>query len=368
MDILSLKKVTPTLIKHGIVPYLHGTQGLGKTQVVRQIAEEMGIGFVALYPATQEVGDLVGLLEKRSDGSVYHMRPEWFPTTGSGILFIDEINRAHPDVIQAMFSLILDKTIHKHVLPPGWSIVVAGNYASNNFLTTNTKDDAWNSRFCHIDFKPTASEFVQYAESKQALSVAAFIRDNPACLEGTKQQFMDDNGIKPNRRAWLDFIAPLENEEMDKGLRMEVYSGIVGKAAAAAKISHGEQLEKSLSIHDIMRDYAKVQSRVLDYSVREKGESRFDLLNSSTDELILMLKKDGKLLTKNEAYIPNLKQFFLDMPLEMSQKVFKDMESIAFIGRDAFINDKAYVEQIINNDGKRTDGVVQLKTRWKKSK
>lgn len=374
MDILTFKKVAPTLLKYDIVPYLHGSMGLGKTQVVKQLAAEMGVSFQALYPATQaDVGDMLGLLKDNGDGTVSHSRPDWFPTEGAGILFIDEINRAHPDLIQAMFSLVNGKTIHKHTLPPNWHVVVAGNYQNNNFITTNTQDDAWNSRFCHIDFKPTPAEFVDFATTREAHSIAAFIRDQPLLLNsltGKNHKGLEyDEICKPTNRTWLEFVAPLESENLTKAERMEIYSGLVGRAAAAAKITHGEKLDKSLSIYDILERYPQIQTRVLDYSVSEKGEARFDLLNSSTEELMLLIKKDVEFLKRKDCYIPNLKQFFLDMPLELAQKVFKGMEQHGhFYGRDNFINDREYVDKVVNNNGRRTDGAIPLNKKWTKAK
>jgi MoxR-like ATPase len=161
MNIQDFKKYLPTLLKNNIVPFTWGNQGIGKTQSIAQVAAQAGIGFVHLHLATQEVGDLVGLLMIQADGTVKHARPEWFPTEGEGIIFLDELNRAHPDVIQAMFSFITSKTIHTHKLPDGWKIVAAGNYQSDQFNVTDTSDAAWMSRFCHIELQPTVQEFTE---------------------------------------------------------------------------------------------------------------------------------------------------------------------------------------------------------------
>src|ERR1019366_7781561 len=119
MNFTEIKKTIPVLLRNRVVPFLWGAQGVGKTQGVRQIAEEMGGGFVHLNLATQEVGDLVGLLVHNSDGTVKHARPEWFPIEGKGIVFLDECNRASPDGLQAMFPFITEGTIHTHRLGSG---------------------------------------------------------------------------------------------------------------------------------------------------------------------------------------------------------------------------------------------------------
>ena len=212
MNITEIKKVVPVLLKNKVVPYFHGQQGIGKTQVVKQIAKENDLKLIHLHLATQDVGDLVGLLIHGENGTVKHARPEWFPAEGRGIVYLDEINRAHPDVLQAMFSFVTEGTIHRHKLPEGWAIIAAGNYQSNMFNTTEMSDAAWTSRFCHIDFQPTKEEFILFAEDKKAFSVASFIRSQPEMLQVQHKERLNMSMITPDPRSYLDAIAKLEEE------------------------------------------------------------------------------------------------------------------------------------------------------------
>ena len=343
MNIQTLKKVLPVLMRSNVVPFIWGSQGMGKTQTVKQVAADLGGGFIHLHLANQEVGDLVGLLVHGSEGTVHHARPEWFPTSGSGVIFLDELNRMHPDVMQAMFSFITDGTIHTHKLPAGWSIVAAGNYQNNDFQVTDTSDSAWMSRFCHIDFRPTAEEFVVYAEAKGAETVASFIRDQPSNLEKELVKGFDFTAVTPDRRAWLDRIASLEADETIDNERFELYQGLVGPAAAAAFLTHKKKAEKALNIRQILTTYDKVRAKVLEAS--KDGDARFDFLNQPIAEFLTMLKADTKVLG-TEAALVNFKQFLLDIPLELSQRVFKDMEKMVFVNKTKLLNDSTFCKQI----------------------
>lgn len=339
MNMRQLKKVVPVLMKHNIVPFIWGQQGIGKTQGVKQISESMGGGFVHLLLGTAcDVGDLIGLLVHNQDGTVKHARPEWFPTEGKGIIFLDELNRAHPDILQAMFSFILSGTLHTHTLPPGWKIVAAGNYQSNKFQLTDTSDAAWMSRFCHIDFQPTKEEFVQYLEDENMESVADFLRKQPEMIELEHKERLNYQLIEPDRRNWHQKIGKLENEAIDDE-RFEVYAGIVGQTAAAALITHKRTQEKKISFKMVLNAYESVRDRVLKASTT--SETRFDLLNCIIEEAFAYLP--DKTLTDEQ--MDNFKNFLLDIPLEMGLKFFKGLTPINWNQKIMLKNDKEFIDR-----------------------
>lgn len=356
MNIATFKRIAPILFKHNIVPYLHGNQGLGKTQVTGQIADMMremrddkNFGFIPLHLATQEVGDLVGLLVKDNAGNVRHARPEWMPTSGQGVVFLDEVNRAHPEVLSCMYSFLTEKTIHSHKLPDGWVIAAAGNYDSNRFTVTNTSDTAFKSRFCHIDFVPSVEEFVAFAETRGAKDVAAFIRENPTLLEAKTDAGQFNVAPEPDRRAWLEKLARLESEDLGDA-RFEVYAGCIGTAAAAAFMSWKSKPERAISINEILTNYKTIQARVLKMSSTEEGnERRFDALNQPIDELMSRLESEQTLL-EDKTKLENIKQFLIDVPRELALKAFNRMGKITiFSGKNDILNNPEYVANFKNN-------------------
>lgn len=347
MNIKTIKSVLPKLLKHRVVPFLWGNAGIGKTQSVKQYAQENGLGFVHLHAATQDVGDLVGLLIKNDDGTVKHARPKWMPTEGNGIIFLDELNRANPEVLQALFSFITEGAIHTHKLPDGWRIVAAGNYQSNQFNVTDTSDAAWMSRFCHIDVKPTLEEFLSFAESRGVFEAAGFLRENPSCLESEDKEGLDTSFIKPDRRSWVDMVGRLDENEDLGDAAFEVYSGIVGVSAAASFVAYKKKKEKSISVSAILNAYPEYRTRIMEQSEMNTKEARFDLLNQPISELLEKLESTPHLLT-DENKLQNLKAFMLDVPVEMAMKAFNSMAKLNFANKNAILNDPAYVAQFKN--------------------
>lgn len=337
MNIQELKKALPVLIKNKIVPFLWGAQGVGKTSIVKQFARENNLQFVHLHLATQEVGDLVGLLVEDGKGAVVHARPEWFPVDGKGIIFLDELNRMHPDVMQSMFSFVTEGTIHRHKLPPGWAIAAAGNYQTNAFNVTDTSDAAWMSRFCHLDFQPSAEEFVVHAEAEGAHSVADFIRNHREQLEIEHKERLNLQLLTPDRRAWLDMIARLEKETTIDDIRFELYKGIVGPTAAASFATFKKNSEERLSAKDVLYAYQRVRARVKEAS--SPSSTRFDVLNTAVEEIFTMLPT----LDLKEDAVENFAQFMLDVPLEMSLKMSKKLHESTWKQKNNILNNPEFV-------------------------
>ena len=122
---------------------LMGPPGVGKTQIMEQIAREIGVGLVAYTITHHTRQSAVGLpfIETRTYGgeerrvteytmseilaSVYDLMEK----TGirEGILFLDEINCVSETLAPMMLQFLQCKTFGNQALPEGWLIVAAGN-------------------------------------------------------------------------------------------------------------------------------------------------------------------------------------------------------------------------------------------------
>ena len=120
---------------------LIGPPGVGKTQIMEQVAEECGIGLVSYtitHHTRQTAVGLPFIREREFDGqiysvteytmseiiaSIYHAMEE----RREGILFIDEINCVSETLAPTMLQFLQNKTFGNQPVPPGWIIVTAGN-------------------------------------------------------------------------------------------------------------------------------------------------------------------------------------------------------------------------------------------------
>lgn len=127
---------------------LMGPAGIGKTEVVRQVAEEQGLAFLS-YSVThhtrQSAIGLPRLSECEVDGrtvpiteytmseiiaEVYRVMRE--SGKKEGILFLDEFNCESETLRPIMLQLLQSKTFGPHTIPDGWMLVLAGNPSEYN--------------------------------------------------------------------------------------------------------------------------------------------------------------------------------------------------------------------------------------------
>ena len=122
---------------------LMGPPGIGKTQIMQQIAQECNIGLVAYtitHHTRQSAVGLPFIKEKTFDGKSYSVTEytmseiiysiyQYMEESGKkeGILFIDEINCVSETLAPTMLQFLQCKTFGNQAVPEGWIIVAAGN-------------------------------------------------------------------------------------------------------------------------------------------------------------------------------------------------------------------------------------------------
>jgi hypothetical protein len=108
--------------------------------------------------------------------------PEILPTSGKGILFLDELTAA-PQMTQAgCYQLVLDRKLGKYQLPEGWVVVAAGNPASERGVHFSMPRPLRN-RFVHLSLEPDFEDCCQWAIGAGLRpEIVAFLRFKPALL------------------------------------------------------------------------------------------------------------------------------------------------------------------------------------------
>lgn len=93
---------------------LVGKHGIGKSEILTKFYTGSGKKVVPLFLGQMsDPGDIIGLPNKDEEtGHTTFMPPYWFPTDGQPIvLFLDELNRARPEILQVVQDLVLNKTL-----------------------------------------------------------------------------------------------------------------------------------------------------------------------------------------------------------------------------------------------------------------
>ena len=175
-ELKQLLEATPA--SHNIM--LVGNHGIGKSEILTEFFKEKDMQVVALFLGQMaDPGDLIGLPNKdEKTGKTDFMPPYWFPVDGKPIvLFLDELNRARPEILQTVMDLALNRKLAGKLLPEGSRIISAVN-AGDQYQLTDL-DPALVSRFNIVNFKPTAEEWLLWARKAQLdTRVIGFIDEN----------------------------------------------------------------------------------------------------------------------------------------------------------------------------------------------
>lgn len=220
---------------------LIGKHGIGKSEIITAFFQKKRINVVAFFLGQMsDPGDLIGLMHKdEKTGRSIFLPPYWWPAHGEPIaLFLDELNRARPEILQAVQDLTLNKTLAGKRLPDG-SIVIAAVNEGEEYQLTDL-DPALVSRFNLYEFAPTVEEWQLWASRNDVdPRVIAFIRKN--------RHYLDDDGINreetgmitglvktPDRRAWVKVSELIKPSEQLLDIHIKIIAGIIGTSVALA--------------------------------------------------------------------------------------------------------------------------------------
>lgn len=207
---------------------LWGAPGVGKSDVVRQVAEALGLGLVDVRAVLLDPVDLRGL-PTVEEGTAKWCPPAFLPTKGKGILFLDELVQAPPLVQAACFQLVLDRKLGEYTLPKGWVIIAAGNRETDRSATTRMPS-ALANRFIHINFDVDMNDWVAWALANGvATEVVAFLRFRPELLH--KFDPSKNEKAFPTPRSWATTSAMLGADSTP--IDYDLAAGIVGEGPAA---------------------------------------------------------------------------------------------------------------------------------------
>lgn len=157
--------------------YLEGPPGIGKTELVKQIAEELGIGFVSFSVTHHTRNSIIGLpvIEDLPNGDKYteYTMSEVIAEVvracekgqTEGILLLDEFNCASDTIMPVMLAFLPTRNIGLYHLPDGWSLVLCGNPVEYN-ASAKRFTPAIMDRVRRLEILPDAEDFLTYAEAK----------------------------------------------------------------------------------------------------------------------------------------------------------------------------------------------------------
>lgn len=315
---------------------LHGSPGVGKSDVVRQVAKQRGIDLIDLRLSQLDPVDLRGVpsVDPKKKVTSWNV-PSFLPTEGKGVLFLDEINSAAQATQAAAYQLVLDRKLGDYVLPDGWKIVAAGNRTSDRAIV-NQMSTALKNRFTHLNYEVNNDDWCQWAlNANIAVEVLGFIRFRPMLLnefeqrsetkeEKARLQKLRDAQAFATPRSW-EFLSRVVNQKPSQDVEYELYSGIVGEGCAAEFMGYLKYY----------RDLPNLDALLMNPKQAKVPEEPATLYALST----------GLATKASPDNMERVVQYALRMPAEFQVLLMKD----AIVRDNSLTNTKAFNEWAIKN-------------------
>jgi len=240
------------ILSAGLSAFIRGAPGIGKSTVVKDYALDRDLDFRDIRAAQLDPVDARGVpIADISKKLTSWLPPDFLPSAGKGILFLDELNRANRDTQSALYQLILDGRVGDYVLPPGWDIVAAGNREIDGAMVQPMARPLKN-RFIHLEMTVDYEDWHKYAHKTGFDErVIAFMHYKPSSLDELELATKDDKGDKldiirnahafATPRSW-EFVSRLIQVAMRKGRSLKdcynLIEGTIGEGMAGEFVSY----------------------------------------------------------------------------------------------------------------------------------
>jgi len=281
--------------------------GIGKSDIVRNAAEEGGLEVRSLLGTQIAPEDISGIPRIINERSVFcpprillPEKPERF------CLFLDEFPAAAPDVQKSLYALLLERRLGEHKLPEGTWVVAAGNRQEDRAMVRQMSSALINRTFV-MQVRVDVKEWLVWAQQNNIRKeIISFITFLPEAL-------MRKVPVEPvpfsTPRAWASLSNALDLAEKSGILSKEIFRALsFGRVSPADAAIFCSLVETSIEDLLPVEDYLK----------------RPDYLPSEHTSLWFLLNLIKKRLLNKEIVVESqiLNEFLLKLPQEQRFALF----------------------------------------------
>ena len=275
-------------VGHHTPVMLWGPPGIGKSQIIAEVAKRHNAPMIDIRLSQMEPTDLRGIPFRIENRVEWAVLPDLVRHGPYGILFLDEITSAPPSVSAAAYQLILDRRLGDYEVPAGWAIFAAGNRQGDRGVTYTMPAPLAN-RFSHFEVDTNIDDWVSWAYANGIdESLIGFLRFKPELLFDFNPAH---NPVAfPSPRSWEFANRTLRKFGDHSELLLPTLQACVGPAAGLELHAFIENLENMPDLDAIMRgepvpvprevdlQYA-VASALVGRAIRAKGTADAKVLH-----------------------------------------------------------------------------------------
>ena len=242
--------------------FLWGPPGIGKSDIVKQLGEELEAHVIDIRLSLWEPTDIKGIPYFDANTS----RMAWAPPIElpneveaskhkNIILFMDEMNSAAPAVQAAAYQLVLNRRVGTYKLPDNVFIVAAGNREADKGVTYRMPAPLAN-RFVHMEMRVDWDDYFAWAtENRQHKDVVGFLTFSKKDLYDFDPRSSSKAFATP--RSWAFVSELLFDDDEDENTLTDLVSGAVGEGLAIKFMAHRKIASKLPNPTDILKGKVK---------------------------------------------------------------------------------------------------------------
>ena len=321
-----LNSVLPSIIAAKFPILIRGRHGIGKSTIVYQIAQNMGLPVVERRASQMTEGDLLGL--PKVEGNVTQwLAPEWLHNACNNpvILFLDEVDRATMEVRQGIFELCDSRKIAGYTLHEDTVIFacVNGGGDHGDQYQVGEMDPAELDRYTVFDVKPTVEDWLSWANGNVNGAIWDFINDNHEHLEHNDDY--EPNKVYPSRRSWERLSQTIDTQDLkalaSTGVLYHLATGFVGFEAAVSLVDYVKNYNKIVTVEEILEGKHALTK---DFSINDHNA----LIERFKQSKVFDRKLDSQELV-------NVAEYFVRLPSELGMVFFQTISKGSEVSHNA---------------------------------
>lgn len=269
---LTIKTIGPGNPETGLDPVtvlLLSEPGVGKTQILRDLSEEMGedeYDFIYVDGPNKEIMDIAATIPNHESKSLEHYVAALFKM-GNGkkkVIMIDEALKV-PKLMQPIYTrLYLEHEIGDDKLPEGSIVFATSNNVSDGVGDMLPAHSA--NRVCILKMnKPTFKEWLPWATDKGISPlITAACAMHPRVFKSYTEPDQEDNPyiFNPKRAGQVSFASPrslhkcdpVVKSDLPNHVKLAAVAGLAGETFARDLMAFVELESKVTKFDDIIKD------------------------------------------------------------------------------------------------------------------
>jgi len=315
VDFKTFIELAPSVSDARFPVLMRGRHGIGKSQVVYQIAEVVKLPVVERRASQMTEGDLVGLPVIKGNTTGWNP-PDWFKFACDNpcVLFFDEVDRATVEVRQGLFELTDSRKLNGWKLHEDTLIYAAinGGEHGSNYQVADM-DPAELDRYSCWDLEPTVEDWLVWAKERVNTVIWDFINQNPKHLEHNDD--VEPNKVYPSRRSWDRLNQTLCKANLVEEASPALFTltgAFVGFEAAVAFNDFVKNYDRQVTTDDLLD--GKAWDKIEKFQINDHNAliEKLEATDVFTDELTV--KRVG-----------NLAEYFVNLPSECAMSLWMKM-------------------------------------------